>query len=605
MKIRIINLDSREDRKKKFEEANEKFLEGKDWSYFSAIDGSKLTYRKLTSIGFDTDKYWRDPLLKRTLTWGEVGCFMSHWRLWEECSEMKEPMLILEDDAILKEKFDESWLTGDLTYLTHNEMMPAGVEGDRVCYPYWTVAYIITPEAAEKFLDTDVDENIIPVDEFMPRMTDRVVMTSVDKAEQRKRVESGTDVEPKNHTDFVKDFGVHNWTCHNNDEKAKKLLETNPNVKNILDEEWKGGTMEGPGGGQKLNCIRRALRGLPDNDVVVFTDGFDVFWMRELDEVVGRFLEINAEIVFAAEKYLWPDKTLRFPPTPTQYRYLNSGCFIGRVSELRRILELPIEDSDDDQLYLHRRFLSGQFNIKLDYEGYIFMTNSDAVKIKNAALFNLDTKCFGAIYHGNGGAEAKQRFEALYNAMFPEKKYAQLEVSDYKVIGPEMLLVDFMTPSQCEEWIRLGNEHGGWKPNDADKFPSQDIHLNLLGLWDEMDVWWSRVLSPVFEKYWRPTRHYSLRKAFLMKYSMDSQRTLGFHTDAAMITGSVKLNDDYEGATLVFPRQEVTNRDIPVGKMIVFPSSVTHGHYVDELQSGTKYSATFWTSRFKNDLLTE
>ena len=72
-----------------------------------------------------------------------------------------------------------------------------------------------------------------------------------------------------------------------------------------------------------------------------------------------------------------------------------------------------------------------------------------------------------------------------------------------------------------------------------------------------------------------------------------------------MVTGSVKLNDDYEGATLIFPRQDVTNKDIPIGKMIVFPSQVTHGHYVDELQSGTKYSATFWTSRYKNDLLEE
>ena len=84
---------------------------------------------------------------------------------------------------------------------------------------------------------------------------------------------------------------------------------------------------------------------------------------------------------------------------------------------------------------------------------------------------------------------------------------------------------------------------------------------------------------------------------------MDTQKTLGLHNDSALVTGSVKLNDDYEGATLIFPRQGVTNKDIPIGKMILFPGPLTHGHYVDELTSGVKYSATFWTSRYPGDLL--
>ena len=88
-----------------------------------------------------------------------------------------------------------------------------------------------------------------------------------------------------------------------------------------------------------------------------------------------------------------------------------------------------------------------------------------------------------------------------------------------------------------------------------------------------------------------------------MKYSADTQKTLGLHNDASLVTGSVKLNDDYEGATLIFPRQNITNRDIPPGKMIVFPGQVTHGHYVDELKAGTKYSATFWSARYKDDYL--
>ena len=603
MKAKVISLSKRGDRRDKFINDCGKFLQGVDWSFFEAFDGSGISHKQLLRMGFDTDKNWRDPILKRTLTKGEVGCFLSHYKLWEDCANSGEPLLILEDDAVLLEQFDEKWLDSDLTYLAYKEMMPGGAVGNKVCYPYWLAAYIITPQAAAKFLDTDIDKNIIPVDEFVPRMTDRVAMTTITKAKQRPRNESGTNIEPQGHEAYVRDFTVHNLTCHDNNEKAVKLLETNPSVVNILDEQWKGGSMEGPGGGQKLNCLRRFIHNLPDHDVVIFTDGFDVFWTRDLDEIVGRFLGMKAEIVFAAERHLWPDQTLRFPPALTPYRYLNSGCLVGRVGELKQVLAQPINDSADDQLYIQQRFLSGRYRIALDYEQYIFATNCSHAVVKNGQIFNELTRCFGCVYHGNGGTSAKNSFEKLYATLFPEKKYANLKVTDYRIIGNEMLLIDFLTPTQCEEWIRLGDEHGGWDPHPADKFPSHDIHFKLLGLWDEAEVWWNKIAARVFEAYWRPTYNYHLRKAFLMKYSEDTQKTLGLHTDASLVTGSVKLNNNYEGATLIFPRQDVTNKDIPIGKMILFPGQVTHGHYVDQLQSGTKYSATFWSARYKHDLL--
>ena len=602
MEVRVISLPTRQDRRDKFEADNKIFLEGHNWKWSTGFKGSGLTLEKLQKIGFDTDKYWRDHILKRNLTWGEIGCFISHWKLWEECADSGVPMLIMEDDAVLRYALDEEWLSGDLTYLAYKEMLPGGVKNDQVCYPYWCAAYIITPKAAEIFLDTDADENIIPVDEFIPRMTDRVKMTFVDKAGQLSRTESGSNIEPKSEDDYVRDFTIHNWTCHDSDEKAHHLIYSNPSVDNILETDWAGGTMVGPGGGQKIQVIQNRIASLPDHDVVIFTDGFDVFWTSTINDVIGRFLGMKAEVVFAAEDSLWPDKSLRFPATETDYRYLNSGCFVGRVGELKRILAEPIGASDDDQLYLQKAFLSGRFDITLDTEQYIFATNSDAVTIQKDRVFNAITKCYGCIYHGNGGDQAKLRFNNLFALAFPETKFTSLSVSDYKVIGNEMILVDFLSPSQCEEWIRIGDENGSWNPHPADKFPSHDIHLKTLGLWDEVDAWWNKIAARVFQAYWKPTLNYHLRKAFLMKYSDDTQKTLGLHNDASMVTGSVKLNNNYEGATLIFPRQEVTNADIPIGKMILFPGQVTHGHFVDPLTSGTKFSATFWSARYNGDL---
>ena len=103
MKVRVISLSDRTDRRKQFKESNGDLLEQLDWSWFDAVPGSKLDYARLLEMGFDTDKNWRDPILKRTLTWGEVGCFLSHYRLWEECADTGETILVLEDDAILLE----------------------------------------------------------------------------------------------------------------------------------------------------------------------------------------------------------------------------------------------------------------------------------------------------------------------------------------------------------------------------------------------------------------------------------------------------------------------------------------------------------------------
>jgi predicted 2-oxoglutarate/Fe(II)-dependent dioxygenase YbiX len=60
------------------------------------------------------------------------------------------------------------------------------------------------------------------------------------------------------------------------------------------------------------------------------------------------------------------------------------------------------------------------------------------------------------------------------------------------------------------------------------------------------------------------------------------------------VSASVKLNNDYTGAELQFPRQEFSNADLPVGSLIAWPSLVTHPHLSAPITSGVKYSLTIW-----------
>jgi hypothetical protein len=46
---------------------------------------------------------------------------------------------------------------------------------------------------------------------------------------------------------------------------------------------------------------------------------------------------------------------------------------------------------------------------------------------------------------------------------------------------------------------------------------------------------------------------------------VSGQRELRTHHDVAQVSGSIKLNDDYEGAALDFPRQRWDNTAMGVG----------------------------------------
>ena len=103
MKTFVITLGSRQDRLIAFDNANWQKVKFEE---FAAIDGSKLTYSSLIADGFDTNKNWIDPINKTHISQGEVGCFLSHYLLWKKCIDLNEPILVLEDDAIITDEFD-------------------------------------------------------------------------------------------------------------------------------------------------------------------------------------------------------------------------------------------------------------------------------------------------------------------------------------------------------------------------------------------------------------------------------------------------------------------------------------------------------------------
>lgn len=617
MKKFVINLARRTDRKQKFLETNPNL----EVTFVNAIDGQELVYQKLLQMGFDTAKEWRGRYNNRKMTKGEVGCFISHAQLWKHCIDLNEPIIIFEDDAIINNTWDEEYYESliqkyNFVYLAHseNEDGAQSVDDKLVIpdYPYNLHAYIVTPEAAQILLSTDVIRNIIPADDYVALMLQDLnpVALKQDAANQHSRNELGTDVEQVNEDDFFIDFGIHALTVGTDRKRCVAVNDSsmlnNISVKNLgTGVEWFN-DMSGPAGGKKINLLKEYIKNIPDHDVVLFTDAYDVFYADSLFNIIGRYLGFKKQAVFSAERYCYPDNSLanRYPESHTPYRFLNSGTFIATVGSLKKMLNKDVLDSDDDQLYYTKEFLSGKHDMVLDVEHYIFVTHEEQVSKVGEQLYNPLTNSHGCIYHGNGGSESKQKFDTLYQEFYP--KGPEIFIPKFRlfdVIDTDMLIVNFMTQSQCEDMIDIADKHGGWTPHPDDKFPAQEIRLKELGLWDECEKTWKNYLYPIIEEYWRPIEMYGLRSAFVMRYAMDTQTSLAYHHDASLVTGSVKLNDDYEGADLVFHRQGISNKDIAVGRCILFPGQVTHGHECMPLKSGVKYSLTMWSQRYEGDIL--
>jgi len=87
-----------------------------DYTFIEAVDGRRLTDSEL-DILFDRDKFLRT--FRRPVKPGEIGCMLSHRRIWEECAASGKPMLAIEDDAVFLRKFQselawiESFLNSD------------------------------------------------------------------------------------------------------------------------------------------------------------------------------------------------------------------------------------------------------------------------------------------------------------------------------------------------------------------------------------------------------------------------------------------------------------------------------------------------------------
>ena len=163
-------------------------------------------------------------------------------------------------------------------------------------------------------------------------------------------------------------------------------------------------------------------------------------------------------------------------------------------------------------------------------------------------------------------------------------------------LGPEIFQVPFWTPTFCSTVIRAAEAVGAFEPQPDDPVPGHEVSLAVIGprLFEAVEIDLGQRIWPQLQTEWPYIDYHGLRDVFVIKYQLGQQEHLRMHHDVAQVSASVKLNDGYEGAVLDFPRQGVSNVDVPIGELVVWPSLVTHPHQATTLRSGVKYGLTIW-----------
>ncbi|KAK2841445.1 hypothetical protein Q7C36_013024 [Tachysurus vachellii] len=125
----------------------------------------------LAALGVEvtiTNAIINDPYSGRVLTRGEIGCFLSHHSIWMQMVQRGlQRVLVLEDDV----RLEPSYVGRKRMQVAQPELSVDGVnnlvEAD---YSYWTLAYALSLNGANKLLSAQPFSRMLPVDEFLPIM---------------------------------------------------------------------------------------------------------------------------------------------------------------------------------------------------------------------------------------------------------------------------------------------------------------------------------------------------------------------------------------------------------------------------------------------------
>lgn len=175
----------------------------------------------------------------------------------------------------------------------------------------------------------------------------------------------------------------------------KQNFETHGETLNILGygEKWKGFTW-------KYKLMKDFIQNLPDDEIVIFMDGYDVLFINK-ENIISKFQTFNKNIIFGVDTH----------PKSTKILYnkifhncfisnnidINSGLYMGYVKHLKSLLkklchkDVCDDPKMDDQKLIIKLSKTDFFkkNVGIDHEKKIFFNMSPKHLLTNKTNFKL------------------------------------------------------------------------------------------------------------------------------------------------------------------------------------------------------------------------
>jgi hypothetical protein len=279
-------------------------------------------------------------------------------------------------------------------------------------------------------------------------------------------------------------------------------------------------------------------------------------------EAHEAYATLDGDVVLAASAVARVDDQLaaRHPATNTPYRFVAGDAMAGPAAALRTLAAAAT--SADDATYLTERYLAGD-DLELDVGAELFLT--------------LGSKASAPVVVGLGAFDAGTTAPAT-------------------CVANEIVAVPFWDGSTCALVIEAAEAACAWASDPADPVPGNEVPLATVSerLFLRVEQQVETAVVPALRSVWPEFAWNGLHDAFVIKYEAGGDATLPLHHDVAQISASLRLNDDYDGGALEFPRQEWDNSATPVGELVAWPSLVTHPHRAQPVRTGVKYGLTLW-----------
>ncbi len=231
--------------------------------------------------------------------------------------------------------------------------------------------------------------------------------------------------------------------------------------------EWKGYS-------SKTVTMARYLQNVDENDLLMFTDGYDSLFLKGEDEILAAYEKFDRDLVFSGEYNCWPlgmvGQTLYGDYSSSKFPYLNSGGYIGKAGMLKSLIEKydtpPVEEFPvlktleshghnfrnefnwSDQFYWTLIYLLERNSISIDHDGDIFEFYGPEISNVFVPLVNEREKEFAAL-----GCESnlyKSEYQRLEKRLPTRSKASQIHFAG---LITKTIFSDMHDSSVLPSWI--------------------------------------------------------------------------------------------------------------------------------------------------------